>query len=343
MARRRSGYQAEKSRNRNILIFAVLLIIAGVIIGLVLRNRQAGEEKAEPNSPPDDSQVVAANDVQPAKPEPVADEGPSLPPTEIVVDDNTPANPAATELVGEAITLMASNPPKFMAARDKLNEALKLQMNATQRAFIKDQLSPMAEKWLFSRDVYPDDALCSTYKVQSGENLSTICSKYKVPYEIIMALNNMNRAQDLKADQTLKMIHGPFNVRIRRSTFTMDLYLQDTFVRSFRVGLGRQGRETPTGLWCVKDRLISPPWTDPDTGRRYEPNDEDYPLGTRWIGLTGLEGAAKNRTGFAIHGTKKPEEIGTATSRGCIRMYNGDVVLVYNLLVLTDSLVRVED
>ena len=75
MARRRSGYQAEKSRNRNILIFAVLLIIAGVIIGLVLRNRQAGEEKAEPNSPPDDSQVVAANDVQPAKPEPVADKG----------------------------------------------------------------------------------------------------------------------------------------------------------------------------------------------------------------------------------------------------------------------------
>ena len=39
------------------------------------------------------------------------------------------------------------------------------------------------------------------------------------------------------------------------------------------------------------------------------------------------------RTGFAIHGTKEPEQIGTAGSRGCIRMYNDDVVLMYNLLV----------
>jgi lipoprotein-anchoring transpeptidase ErfK/SrfK len=164
-----------------------------------------------------------------------------------------------------------------------------------------------------------------------------------VPYEIIMALNHISRPEALQAGQTLKLIHGPFNVKIHRSTFTMDLYLQDMFIRSFRVGLGRAGRETPTGLWCVKNRLVKPPWTDPDTGRRYEPDDEDYPLGTRWIGLTGLEGAAKDRTGFAIHGTKNPEEIGTATSRGCIRMYNEQVVLVYDLLVPTNSLVTVED
>jgi len=79
-------------------------------------------------------------------------------------------------------------------------------------------------------------------------------------------------------------------------------------------------------------KLIKPTWTDPDTGSTYVGDDPDYPLGSRWIALEGLEGAATGRTGFAIHGTKDPESIGTRSSRGCIRLYNGDVVEVYNLL-----------
>jgi len=113
----------------------------------------------------------------------------------------------------------------------------------------------------------------------------------------------------------------------------MDLYLQETFVRSFRVGLGKSGSETPTGLWRVKigGKLIKPVWTNPLDGKTYYPEDPDYPLGSRWIGLEGLEGAAKGRTGFAIHGTKEPEQIGTADSQGCIRLHNGNAILLYNL------------
>ncbi len=114
----------------------------------------------------------------------------------------------------------------------------------------------------------------------------------------------------------------------------MDLYLQNTFVRSFPIGLGRAGDETPTGVWRVKPggKLISPTWTDPDTGKRYEAEDPDYPLGSRWIGLEGVKGEAVGREGFALHGTKDPIQIGSATSRGCIRLHNGDVILAYNLL-----------
>jgi len=88
---------------------------------------------------------------------------------------------------------------------------------------------------------------------------------------------------------------------------------------------------------------VKPPWTDPDTGRLYKATDADYPLGTRWIGLEGLEGQAKGRTGFAIHGTKEPDQIGTAGSRGCIRMYNDDVELMYGLLIPVYSQVDVLD
>jgi len=114
-------------------------------------------------------------------------------------------------------------------------------------------------------------------------------------------------------------------------------------VRSFPVGLGKPGRETPTGVWVVKpgNKLIKPPWWDEEAERLYQPDDPDYPLGSRWIGLEGIEGEAVGRTGFAIHGTKDPNEIGTAASRGCIRLHNGDAVLVYNLLMPGHSRVEV--
>ena len=125
----------------------------------------------------------------------------------------------------------------------------------------------------------------------------------------------------------------------------MDLYLQDTFVRSFPVGLGKEGMETPSGLWLVKPdgKLIKPTWTDPITGKTYKAHDPDYPLGSRWIGLEGLSGQARGRDGFAIHGTKDPNEIGKPSSQGCIRLHNGDAILFYDILMPGVSQIEVVD
>ena len=218
-------------------------------------------------------------------------------------------------------------------------------LTEVQRSIVKDKLAELAEKWLFSRDCFPGDRLCSRYKVEPGEMLSQIAKRYKVPYEVLLGINNISRPEALRAGETIKVINGPFNAIVYRSDFVMDLYLQNTYVRSFKVGVGRADRPTPTGLWKVKadGKLIKPNWTDPDTGRLYSGDDPDYPLGSRWIGLEGVEGSAKDRTGFAIHGTKNPEDIGKASSRGCIRLYNGDAILVYSLLVPVHSDLRVVD
>jgi lipoprotein-anchoring transpeptidase ErfK/SrfK len=89
--------------------------------------------------------------------------------------------------------------------------------------------------------------------------------------------------------------------------------------------------------------MISPPWTDPDSGRTYSAEDSGYPLGSRWIGLEGLSGQAEGRDGFAIHGSNDPEEIGKAVSRGCIRMHNADIELIYDLLKPGKSKVMIGD
>ena len=216
-------------------------------------------------------------------------------------------------------------------------------MSRQQQGVVKKQLSELADKWLFNRTIFPQDRLCGIYKVKLGDQLRTIGKMHKVPHEILLQINKITRPEALQAGETIKVINGPFHTRIYRSTFTMDLYLQNTFVRSFPVGLGRESMETPTGLWSVKPagKLITPTWTDPITGKTYEAEDPDYPLGSRWIGLKGVKGEAKGRTGFAIHGTKVPNEIGTTTSQGCVRLHNGDAILVYNLLVPSYSRVEI--
>jgi LysM repeat protein len=287
-------------------------------------------EAAAPRPAPEPSRNLA----QEPGPEPML--------SPLIPEATSESNPRVAECIDEAVAMVNGKPAGIVEARDRLNEALSMPMNNVQRALIKKKLSELADEWLFSRSVFPQDSLCRRYKVEPGDLLSAIATSNRVPWDILMEVNKISRPELLRAGETIKVIHGPFHARVCLSTFTMDLYLQDTFVRSFRVGVGKPGRETPTGLWRVKlgGKMISPKWTDPDTHKTYQPDDPDYPLGSRWIALEGVTGEAKGRSGFAIHGTKKPDEIGTAGSRGCIRLYNGDVILVYNLL--TPGLSRVE-
>lgn len=255
------------------------------------------------------------------------------------------ANEQVAGLISQTVSYLNANPAKIIEVRDRFNEILPMSMGSRQREFIKSELSKLAEQWLFSSRVLPGDRLCSYYKVESGDLLSKIGSQCKVPYEILMEINGLVKPQQLRAGDTIKIINGPFHARVYRSTFTLDLYLQNTFVRSFNVGLGKSGKETPAGLWVVKSdgKLVSPTWTDPDTGKTYKASDPDYPLGSRWIALKGIDGAAAGRSGFAIHGTKDPNQIGKMDSRGCIRMYNGDAILMYNLLMPGMSQVQVQE
>jgi len=272
--------------------------------------------------------------------EPDNEDSAVLPTTRPVSDPNVhhiaglslESNPGAAIPVDDILAEIDTNGPQVIEARDKLNEMLSTTISEEQLSSVKRQLSALSEKWLFGRAVFPDDKLCGRYQVESGDSLEALGRRFKVPYRIIMRINSISDPTALRAGETIKIVKGPFRCKVYRSNFKMDLYLQDTFVRSFVVGLGKPGRETPTGLWRVKGKLLSPTWTDPDTGKTYESGDPDYPLGARWIALEGLDGDAKGRTGFAIHGTKNPEQLGTAGSRGCIRLYNEDVKLVYDLL-----------
>jgi len=331
-----------RSWNPN-LIYFISTLLAVVAVVVVVYGLYPFGKNIDPNQAP--GGIAPPNRTAPVAPRLAAEmkTEPNL--TSVAPRVSTESDPKAAELIAEAMLLVNTKPDSVIQARDKLNQVLPICKSQQQQASVKEQLSKLADKWLFSRTVFPDDKLCLTYQVKRGEQLTRIGEQFKVPYEILMQINNIHRPEALQAGQTIKVIDGPFHIKICRSAFKMDLYLHDTFVRSFPVGLGISGRETPTGTWRVKPggKLISPTWTDPDTKRTYRAKDPDYPLGSRWIALEGIEGEAKGRTGFAIHGTKEPEQIGAAGSRGCIRLDNGVAVLIYNLLAPIYSTVTVEE
>jgi len=372
------GSGGDAARRNRLIAIALMVVIAGMVVLIQVRKKKAAVvptteeipavslseikpvpaeaadepalEMPGPSNPasaaaPAPGPAVSDASPQAKSPEPVSATGTGTTGTaeQAAAEAQAAASPEVRTLIEKAVE--ARKAGNIIAARDSLNEALKMPMSEVLRDEIKRQLALLSGRWLFSREVLDGDTLTEWYQVQTGDLLVKIANTYKVPYEILMEINGIRKAEGLQAGQKIKVIRGPFHAVISRKRFTMDLYLQNQYVKTYKVGLGMPGRETPTGLWRVKpnDKLIQPPWTDPDTGRRYVATDPDYPLGSRWIGLEGLEGQAKGRTGFAIHGTKEPETIGTQSSRGCIRLFNGDVIEVYNLLFAGQSLVRVED
>jgi len=327
-------------------LLALVLIVAIVLIVRAPSEPQhevlTTNSRVQTPQPPAEKPVVEEKPTVETRPQPPTQPEPQL-------QEPPPSTPVrayakAAELIEEANALLNANPARIIKARDTLNDALKLPMSPQQTALVKEQLSKLADKWLFSRDLFALDPLCASFKVQPGDRLLQIAERHKVPWELLQRINYLPKPEALQAGQVIKVVDGPFHAKVNRASFTMDVYLQQTFVRSFPVGLGSSGKDTPTGLWIVKQggKLISPPWTDPDTGNVYHLGDLDYPLGSRWIALEGIGGNALGRTGFGIHGTKDPKTIGAAASRGCIRLHNGDAIKVYDMLTPELSRVIVE-
>lgn len=379
MARLFSGTGRQRRGLKNNTIYLAIAVVVFVVVVLILfRNSGTVPQEAAANEVTNENRAAAepvratprlaaveptSASVQTTRPaptptparterpaetqgqEPVPQE--AAQPTTVATDEVLPPAPTvdakAAAVVAEAMAMLNSSPRQVISARNKLNEALSMPMPASQRLAVKEELAKLSKEWLLGPAAFAGDTLCDNYTVQPGDLLQVIGRRNKVPYELLMQINNIPRPQSLQAGKAIKIVKGPFHAKVCRSTFTMDLYLQDVYVRSFKVGLGRAGYDTPTGVWRVQEggKLIAPTWTDPDSGRVYKATDPDYPLGSRWIALDGIEGNAKGRTGFAIHGTKEPEQIGTAGSRGCIRMFNGDAITIYNMLFPLYSKVEV--
>lgn len=234
--------------------------------------------------------------------------------------------------------LAAQQRGEIILARAKLSEALAMKLPQQETVKSRAALSKLADQTLFSRAITPDDPFVSAYVIKPGETLAKIAKRFGVTPALLAQLNTIADENLVRAGQRIKVLHGPFHAVINLETFDMDVFLQATFVKHYKVGLG-ENYSTPKGKWIVKNKIPNPTYYPPRGGQIIAADDPENPLGERWIGLEGVEGGAVGAERYGIHGTIQPESVGRNMSLGCIRMYNEDVEFLFDLLVEGKSVV----
>jgi hypothetical protein len=246
---------------------------------------------------------------------------------------------------------LAANDP--VGARSILSRALAgAKLGESDRSQLRARLTELNQDLLFSSKIVKGDPMVETYSIASGDRLSTLPAKLGLAtdWRLIQRVNGISDPNRIQLGQKLKLVRGPFHAVVHKRDYRLDLYAgapeeesEWTYIRSFRVGLG-EDNSTPTGSFIVKrdSKLINPHWVNPRTGEKFDKDDPKNPIGERWIGIDGL-GADAIKTGYGIHGTIDPGSIGQQKSMGCVRMVDGDVELVYELLVEGISRVKIVD
>jgi lipoprotein-anchoring transpeptidase ErfK/SrfK len=98
----------------------------------------------------------------------------------------------------------------------------------------------------------------------------------------------------------------------------------------YPVGVGRKGMAW-SGTAFIDGKYIKPGWSAPESIRRdYRRLPTVVPGGSP---SNPMGAAAMTLSGggeYAIHGTNNPGSVGGFVSHGCIRMYNSDIMDLYN-------------
>ena len=121
-------------------------------------------------------------------------------------------------------------------------------------------------------------------------------------------------------------------VAISRSQRELRLFVNRRLAKTYRVGIGAVGFDTPAGEYEIETKAANPAWYVPNSkwagdlaGEVIAGNDPDNPIKARWMGFY---------DGAGIHGTADAASIGNAASHGCIRMLIPEVIDLYDRVPL---------
>ena len=322
---------------------------------------------AEPEQPSSRSGSLAADEAETGVP-PVQPPSPPTPSGGVVIASDSsgtseaslPDSPsgASTEqdqggraagVFEQASTLIRAG--EVVEARRLLSGTLRSQELAESEAEeLRAALASLSAGMVFGPEMTPGDPFARLYTIRPGDALSKIASRegVKTNWRFVQRINGISNPSKIRSGQRIKLIQGPFHAEVDKSSHRMDIWLGEgdeaVFVRSFPVGLG-EFSSTPHGAFRVRrgGKMVNPSWTNPRTGERFAADDPLNPFGEFWIGLNGIDPHNLQERGFGIHGTIEPDSIGEDRSMGCIRLADGDVDLIYEMLTEGNSVVEVRE
>lgn len=259
------------------------------------------------------------------------------------------AGDVASELA-RAIELAKSSPIESRAQLSRL--VFSGGLNAAQEAQALKTLTAVNKKTIFSPTLYENDPLALSYTVQPGDTLAGINRKLGLNLPVPV-LERINGGSALTAGKSIKLIRGPFNGQISKKGFTLDIYLtgrdgQKVLVRRAKVAIGKNDG-TPVGTFRVSGKARKATWYPPASMSKKYKNpikcgQKGYPLGKDglFMSLRGIDEATQNVKGYGIHGTNAQWSIGKAASHGCVRVGDGDIGAIWDLMTEGASIVRIQ-
>lgn len=120
---------------------------------------------------------------------------------------------------------------------------------------------------------------------------------------------------------------SPYKIEINKATNHLYLYKNNQVIKIFRVGTGKEKSLTPEGLFTIGSRAENPVWRDSENNRIVPGGHKDNPLGKFWLGIKVSQNDRAQT--YGIHGTNDESTIPGHVSKGCIRMKNADIQLLY--------------
>jgi lipoprotein-anchoring transpeptidase ErfK/SrfK len=120
----------------------------------------------------------------------------------------------------------------------------------------------------------------------------------------------------------------PGTILVRTAERHLYLVQDDGKALRYPVAVGKPGKQW-TGEARIQGKYVRPAWAPPAEIRRDNPRlPKVIPAGAPTNPM-GARALVLDRDEYAIHGTNRPDSIGTSASYGCIRMLNEDVIDLY--------------
>jgi L,D-transpeptidase ErfK/SrfK len=173
-----------------------------------------------------------------------------------------------------------------------------------------------------------------TYQIIGDESLIEVARKSGIGYNEIVDANpgfdpfipGGGRTISIPAAWILPEIPAYDGIIINLSEMRMYFFSKQSahVVRTFPIGVGSEGTETPVGTFKIVEKIVKPSWHVPESIKKERPElpavvppGPNNPLGSHAMRLS-----AKS---VLIHGTNRPYAVGRKASHGCIRMYPEDI------------------
>jgi L,D-transpeptidase ErfK/SrfK len=177
------------------------------------------------------------------------------------------------------------------------------------------------------------------YTVKGDESLIEIARRFDTGYNEIMAANprldpfipGNGKTVKLSTAWILPDVREYDGIVLNLSEMRLYYFFRKKktdMVMTFPIGIGSEGKETPTGTFRIIEKIVNPAWHVPASIRKEKPDlpavvpaGPDNPLGAYAMRLS--EGTV------LIHGTNRPYAVGRKASHGCIRMYPEDITKLF--------------